>query len=87
VVSIITEYSVTRRNTTHRPHRTCGLAEKHHTVLIACGTSAARCWLPQALALLTFIRDVLVELKTLAVRCVTEYVMMETAHNTSSCVV
>jgi len=33
---------------------TCGLAEKYNTVLIACGTPAARRWLPQALALPTF---------------------------------
>ena len=33
---------------------TCWLAEKYNRVLIACGTSAARRWLPQALALPIF---------------------------------
>jgi len=59
MVSIITNDSVTHR-TASQFHRyaagTCGLAEKYITVLIACGTPAARRWLPQAIALSTFFR-------------------------------
>jgi len=56
---------VTQR-TAFRRHAavTCGLAEKHSTVLIARGTPAARRWLPQALASYRLS----VERKTLAVR-------------------
>jgi len=48
----------------------CGLAEQYNAVLIACGTPARRRWLPQALALTTFFRDVFVERKKLPVCCV-----------------
>jgi len=54
---------------------------KSRTILIACGTPAACCWLPQALALPTVFRDVFVEQKTLVVRCVVllnSHMMMET---------
>jgi len=76
MVSIITNDSVTHR-TASQFYRyaadtgTCGLAEKYNTVLIACGTPAARRWLPQAIALSTFF-DVFVARKMLAVRCITE---------------
>ena len=35
---------------------TCGHAQKYNTILTSYGTSAARRWLPQALALPTFLR-------------------------------
>jgi len=47
-------------------------AEKYNTVLLACGTPAVRCWLPQALASPTSSREVSVQRKTLAVLCVME---------------
>ena len=47
---------------------TYGLAEKYNMVLIACGTPAARRWLPQALALPTFFAKFLSDEKSL--RCV-----------------
>jgi len=59
-VSIITKDSVTRRAPQcRRPAAsTCGLAGKktHHGSNNACGTLAARRWLPQALALPIFSR-------------------------------
>jgi len=48
----------------------CGLVEKYGTVLIACGMLVARSWLPQALVLPTFFRNVFVEWKMLAVQCI-----------------
>ena len=50
--------------------RTCGECEKYITVLIVCGTPAARRWLPQALALPTFFATFFVEWKTFAMRYV-----------------
>jgi len=68
---------IPKRNARYAPHRSFAgkppaLVKKYNMVLIACGTLAARCWLPQALALLTF-RDIFIEQKRLrcdAVRCV-----------------
>jgi len=54
------------------PHRSSAsmppaLAEKYNAVLTACGTTAARRWLPQALKLPTVFHDLFVARKTFAV--------------------
>jgi len=53
VVSIITQgfFNPTQRNAIPPDVREC---QKYNIVLTAYGTPAARCWLPQALALRTF---------------------------------
>jgi len=63
---------------------TCGLAEKYNMVVSACGTLAARRWLPQALALPTFFATLLSNGQRLRLRWDGIYIMMETMCNCCS---